>query len=120
MQGIVHTEFAAKDPAALAEFYKQVFKLDIHPWGDDYVVWSVGEGDTKQGGGFRKLKDGEPDGPSSRVLCYFAVDDIPAALEKIKQLGGQETMAKMSIGEHGWIGMFTDPGGNSVGLWSKE
>jgi predicted enzyme related to lactoylglutathione lyase len=120
MQGIVHTEFAAKDPQALAEFYQQVFKLDIQPMEEGYISWAIGDGPNKQGGGFRQLKDGEPDGPSSRVLVYFAVDDIPAVLEQIKQLGGEETMAKMSIGGHGWIAMFVDPAGNSVGLWSQS
>jgi predicted enzyme related to lactoylglutathione lyase len=119
MQGIVHTEFAAADPAALAEFYKSVFSLDLQPM-DDYIVWSLGEGDKKQGGGFRKFKDGEPQGPSARVVVYFAVPDITAALEQIKGLGGQEMLPKMSIGEHGFIAWFTDPAGNTVGLWSQS
>jgi predicted enzyme related to lactoylglutathione lyase len=120
MQGIVHTEFAAPDPRALAEFYQAVFKCDIQPFDDNYVVWSFGDGDNKVGGGFRRFKDGESDAPSTRVLCYFAVDDIAAALTQIGQLGGQEHVAKTSIGEHGWIGIFVDPAGNTVGLWSKD
>jgi predicted enzyme related to lactoylglutathione lyase len=119
MQGIVHTEFAAADPPALAEFYKAVFKMETHPMDDSYIVWSLGEGDKKQGGGFRKFREGETQGPSARVLVYFAVEDITATLEQIKSLGGQEFEAKMSIGEHGFIGIFADPAGNTVGLWSK-
>ena len=119
MQGIVHTEFAAADPAALAEFYTTVFGLTTHPMDDNYIVWSIGEGDKKQGGGFRRLHAGEPDGPSSRVLVYFAVPDITAALEQIVSLGGTQREAKMGIGEHGFIGIFVDPAGNTVGLWSQ-
>lgn len=120
MQGIVHTEFAAADPAALAEFYKTVFGLTLAPMDDNYIVWSIGEGDQKQGGGFRRLHADEPSGPSMRVLVYFAVPDITAALEQIVALGGKQHAAKMSIGEHGFIGIAVDPAGNSIGLWSRE
>ena len=119
MQGIVHTEFAATDLAALASFYTAVFGVETHPMDENYIVWSIGEGDKKQGGGFRKLRPGEPDGPSMRVLVYFAVPDITASLAQIVSLGGTEQQAKMAIGEHGFIGVCTDPAGNSIGLWSQ-
>jgi predicted enzyme related to lactoylglutathione lyase len=119
MPGIVHTEFAAQDPAALAEFYKAVFQFELKPM-DNYIVWSIGEGDKCQGGGFRPFQAGEPQGPSSRVLVYLEVPDIPAALAQITSLGGQEQMAKTGIGEHGFIAVFVDPAGNTVGLWSKN
>ena len=86
---------------------------------DNYIVWSLGEGDKKQGGGFRPFQEGESQSGSARVVVYFEVADIPAALAQITSLGGEEKMAKMGIGEHGFIGIFTDPAGNTVGLWSK-
>jgi predicted enzyme related to lactoylglutathione lyase len=36
-----------------------------------------------------------------------------------KQQGGGIKLGKTQIGPHGYIACFSDPAGNSVGLWSK-
>ena len=45
---------------------------------------------------------------------------MSAQLEKIAAAGGTILMEKMSIGEHGFIGMFLDAAGNKLGLHSMS
>jgi predicted enzyme related to lactoylglutathione lyase len=121
MHGIVHTEFVAPDPAALAEFYKAVFGWQVFPSdvGGDYIVWSTGEGDRRQGGGFRGFQPGENREPSGRTIVYIEVADIDAALAEIERRGGTRMIDKTQIGGgHGFSACFGDPAGNTVGLWS--
>jgi predicted enzyme related to lactoylglutathione lyase len=121
MHRVVHIEFAAEDPKALSEFYRELFGWRTMPsdLDDTYVVWSHGEGDQEQAGGFRKFQPDESRTPSERVMLYIEVADIPAALARIEGLGGATKLGKTPIGGHGFIACFTDPAGNSAGLWSR-
>lgn len=121
MHGIVHTEFTAEDPKALSEFYAAIFGWQTYPsdLDDTYVSWATGEGDKQQGGGFRLFQEGESRAQSERVVVYIEVEDIPAALGRIETAGGAMKLGKTAIGQHGFIACFSDPAGNSVGLWSK-
>lgn len=121
MHSLVHFEFAAEDIQALADFYTKVFGWTQQPMGDAYILWSTGEGDSRQGGGFRKFEATEPTGPSARVVNYIEVEDINAALELINANGGSTFIPRTEIGGgHGFFAWFVDPAGNSVGVWSKS
>jgi predicted enzyme related to lactoylglutathione lyase len=121
MHEVCHTEFAADDPAALAEFYRQVFGWKLMPMGSDYILWSASEDPQAAGGGFRRFYPDENRGPSGRTVVYLHVADIPATLEQIDAHGGSRMIDKTAIeGDHGYYACFGDPAGNTVGLWSKE
>jgi predicted enzyme related to lactoylglutathione lyase len=120
MHGLVHFDFAAADVQALADFYTKVFGWNQTPMFEGYILWSVGEGDARQGGGFRKFEADEPQGPSSRIVCYIEVEDIEATLATIGANGGSTMIPKTEIGGgHGFFAWFTDPAGNTAALWSK-
>lgn len=120
MHGLVHFEFSSNDIQALADFYTKVFGWVQIPMGEGYILWSVGEGDKRQGGGFRKFEEGEPQGPSARVVCYIEVEDIDAKLAEIGANGGSTMIPRTEIGgDHGFFAWFLDPAGNNVALWSK-
>lgn len=120
MHGIVHVEFSATDIQALANFYTAVFGWTQQPMGEGYILWSVGEGDKRTGGGFRKFEADEPTGPSARTVCYIEVEDIDATLATIGSNGGSTMIPKTEIGGgHGFFAWFIDPAGNNVAVWSK-
>lgn len=52
-------------------------------------------------------------------LVYLSVDDVAAALDRVRSAGGKVITEKMSIGEYGFVGHFEDSEGNRVGLHSN-
>jgi predicted enzyme related to lactoylglutathione lyase len=52
------------------------------------------------------------------ITVYFGCDEVSAQLARIEAAGGVVLMPKTSIGEHGFIGMFSDKAGNKLGLHS--
>jgi len=54
------------------------------------------------------------------TLVYFACDALPGGLdgclERAAKAGGQVTLPRMAIGEHGFIGHVRDSEGNLIGL----
>ncbi len=111
MHKIVHTEFNTKNPKKTAEFLTKLFGWETADMsadsegGMEYITWKSGE---NEGGGICTYP-GESAGIST--LVYVSVDNITEALAKAKELGAKVTQEEMAIGPHGFIGMFTDPGG---------
>jgi predicted enzyme related to lactoylglutathione lyase len=54
------------------------------------------------------------------VVIYFSVEDIEGVLGKAAKNGGKILLPKMDIGEYGFIGHFSDPEGNRLGLHSMK
>ena len=48
---------------------------------------------------------------------YISVDDIDAAIEKVKELGGTITTPKSEIPGMGWYAAGTDSEGNTLALY---
>ena len=62
--------------------------------------------------------DGISPGPGG-ALVYLNVDgDLDGVLKRIPSAGGAVIKPRTSIGEHGFIAIFKDTEGNSVGLHS--
>ena len=78
----------------------------------DYAMFDTGEG---LGGGLNPVKD---DYPAGTVMVYVGSDDIDATLAKVEQLGGKTLVPKSEIPGQGWFGMFSDPTGNTIGLFT--
>ncbi|GGD52808.1 VOC family protein [Lacimicrobium alkaliphilum] len=54
------------------------------------------------------------------LMIYFMCDEVTACLNNIQTAGGKLLQEKMSIGEHGFIGLFSDSEGNKLGLHSRQ
>ena len=63
--------------------------------------------------------EGVPSGGNS-TLVYFHCDDCAVEAGRVADAGGQVRVAKMSIGEHGFIAIASDPDGNMIGLHSMQ
>ncbi|WP_242393058.1 VOC family protein [Anaeromyxobacter oryzisoli] len=114
----VHVELNTTDVAKAKAFYGKLFdwKLEEVPMGPGatYTMIQVGEG---TGGGL--LKQPVPGAPSS-WLAYVLVDDIRAATEKARVLGGTVVKDVTEVPGAGWFSVIVDPTGAALGLWKSR
>ena len=113
-RNVVHIEIPAASVPSAAKFYETLFgwKMETVP-EFDYTMWEDGSG---YGGGFNKA---DADNPVGQVLVYIDSDDIEADLKKIVQLGGSVVREKTEIPGTGWFGLFKDPTGNTLALYTS-
>ena len=76
-----------------------------------YPIYTAGPGGL--GGGMGKR--GEMAGQTTRN--YIAVDDVDAAIAKVRELGGTITEGKTEIPGMGWYAVGTDSEGNTLALY---
>jgi predicted enzyme related to lactoylglutathione lyase len=113
---IVHVEIPANDPQAAGQFYNAIFGWQAqHDANLNYTMFGVESG---PGGGFPQI-DGQQT-RSGQVTLYVATDDIEGTLNKATGLGAQVALPKMEIPGVGWMGVFSDPSGTLVGLYSEK
>ena len=112
---ICHFEIAVKDAKKAAASYEKLFGWKMNfDMGDDYVLFQPADG---VGGALSKTKD---HAPASGITIYVDVDDIEGYLKKAVSLGGKEIRPKSDIPGVGWFGLFADPDGNVIGLFTGK
>lgn len=113
-RNIVHVEIPAVNVEAAGRFYQELFGWKLqHVPEMNYTMW---EDETGSGGGFPQVSE---DNPAGRVLVYIDSDDIEADLKKVEKLGGKILHPKMEIPQMGWFGIFQDPTGNVLALYTS-
>ncbi len=113
-RNVVHIEIPAAHVPDAAKFYETLFGWKMEQAAEfDYTMWSDGGG---YGGGFNKLSDENPVG---QVLVYIHSDDIDADLKNVEKLGGSIVQPKTEIPGTGWFGLFKDPTGNTLALYTS-
>lgn len=111
---IVHVEISANDREAAGKFYMELFGWNIQQIPEmNYATFDYGVGGV--GGGLNPVRE---DNPAGTVVVYVDTDDINADLAKIEKLGGKIVTPKTEIPGMGWFGIFTDPTGNLIGLYT--
>ena len=111
---IVHFELPAADADRASGFWAELFGYEIGDStmeGMDYRMFQAGDG---QGGA---IYPGENAG--SGPIVYFDVDDIDAAIAKVRELGGTAG-DKQPVPTHGWFAAAKDTEGNSFSLWQSD
>ncbi len=111
---VVHIEFPAANRDKLARFYSEVFGWNFKHETDPVPYTTFESGNVP--GGYPDLGDNRKPG---EVVVYASSDDIDADLKKIEKLGGKTLMPKSPVGTMGWIALFADPTGNTVGLFTE-
>ncbi len=108
---VLHWEIQSTQPEALHEFYREVFgwTIDANNPMKYGMVSSQGAAGGINGG------IGGTEHGTGRVLVYAAVQDIPAILERVEELGGSTLMPRTDIGPV-VMAIYTDPEGNAMGL----
>jgi predicted enzyme related to lactoylglutathione lyase len=113
-RNVVHIEIPAANAQSAAQFYETLFGWKMqHVPEFDYTMWEDGSG---YGGGFNKVTEHTPVG---QVLVYIDSDDIDADLKTIEALGGSVVTPKTEIPGTGWFGLFKDPTGNTLALYTS-
>jgi hypothetical protein len=114
-RNVVHIEIPAANIQAAGKFYQDLFgwKMEHIP-EFDYTMWEDGSG---YGGGFNKV---DAENPVGQVLVYIDSDDIEADLKKAVKLGGSIVREKTEIPGTGWFGLFKDPIGNTLALYTSK
>jgi predicted enzyme related to lactoylglutathione lyase len=108
---VVHFEVVGKDADVLQRFYQDAFDWQMQPAVPGYAMALPG-GQSGINGGIGCA----PDEEAGHVTVYIEVDDLEAALSKIKSLGGSTVAKPMDIPNGPSIAMFADPEGHVVGL----
>jgi hypothetical protein len=111
---IVHIEIPSGDYEQSGRFYGELFGWKITPQPNfDYMLW---EPDSGPSGGFTPLSDAKV----GEVLIHVASDDIEADLRRAVALGGRVIREKTEIPGTGWWGVFADPTGNRIALYTSK
>ena len=114
MHGFCHIEIPTIDANKSKDFYQKVFGWKMTEDMPDYVMFSTPD---DEGGGFTTSSKPVPGG----VVLYIEVEDIEKKLVEIESRDGKKVKGKTGISaEFGFFGIFTDPCGNTLGLWSKK
>lgn len=113
-RNVVHIEIPVSPGQESGQFFQDLFgwKMESYP-EMNYTTWEAPEG---PGGGFSPLSDDVKPGD---VLIYIDSDDIEADLQKVETLGGQIVSHKTEIPGIGWFGLFKDPTGNMLALYTS-
>lgn len=109
-----HIELNTDNLKGAQKFYAKLFKWKLAEMPGPYVMIDTG---SKQTGGGMQTKP-MPDAPTA-WLPYVEVDDVKKTLAQAKKLGATIVLEHQAIGEMGSIGIFIDPTGATLGVWTK-
>ena len=113
-RNVVHVEIPAANIEAAGKFYQELFGWKLqHVPEMNYTLWEAADG---SGGGFPQVSN---DNPVGQVLVYVDSDDIDGDLRKVESLGGSVVTPKTEIPGTGWYGVFKDPTGNVLALYTS-
>ena len=124
MDPVVHFEMPYKDAQRLSKFYQTAFGWQMQTTGADmgnYVLANT----TSTGANGRPSTPGainggffqhNPDRPAQVPSVVIAVQDISAAMKKVRDAGGDVLGEPMDIPGVGKYVSFTDTEGNRVSL----
>ena len=109
---ITHIDIPVSDTGRAQEFYSNLFGWHIAepPGFEGYPMWQAPN--KISGGGFAPRSDG-----FTQPRSYVEVDSIEETLAKVTESGGAVVMDKQPISDTSWWAIFTDPDGNTIGLY---
>lgn len=121
---VVHFEIPFDDGDRARGFYREALGWNVAQMPEmDYTMAVCGP-TTDQGmpsepgfinGGMFRREEGPLRGP----VIVVDVESIDPALKRIEELGGATVIARMPVGEMGFVAYFRDPEGNVLGLWEN-
>jgi predicted enzyme related to lactoylglutathione lyase len=114
----VHVELNASNVDKAKAFYGKLFdwKLEDTPMQEGFTYTMIGVGEGTAGGMMKQMMPGSP----SAWLPYVGVQDIKASTKKAKDLGATIIKDVTEVMGMGWLSIFTDPTGATIGLWQPK
>ena len=112
---ITHVDIPVSDSAKATTFYGDLFGWNIaeYPGFEGYPMWQA---PNKVSGGGLAPRDEN----FTQPRLYVEVDSIDETLEKAEASGATVTLPKSAIDATSWYAAFTDPDGNSIGLFEGQ
>ncbi|HTI69912.1 MAG TPA: VOC family protein [Candidatus Limnocylindria bacterium] len=114
-------ELYCNDFDRATRFYNQILKasLQLNTMGE--CKMAIFPYDNQNGvGGSITLMEGISPGPGGTMVYLNVEGDLDGVLSRVAAAGGAVIRSRMSIGEHGFIGIIKDSEGNVVGLHSMD
>ena len=108
---LVHLEVTGQDGAKLQSFFSDLFGWQLD--ADNQMNYGVGMLNDAVGVGVGP----SPEGPGASTF-YIKVDSVEDSLAKAASLGGSRVMGPMDVPEGPTIGLFADPEGHMVGVFT--
>jgi len=118
MPTIVHFDVPAEDIERAKKFYSALlgWKFESFPEMQYNLITTTNlDGTPGVGGGMGKRME-----PSQRMMNYFGVSSIDAAIKQVKSLGGSIVSKKMAVPQMGYLVNCIDTEGNMFGLWEED
>lgn len=103
------------------KFYETVFNVNLTDlpieWGKQSLFPFNHESPNISGALVEKA-DFVPS--SNNTVIYFETEDCVAEEQRIEKAGGKVVQPKLHIGEFGYVSIFIDTEGNTIGLHSRK
>jgi len=112
-QPVVHFEIGCRDSANTSTFFSDLFGWNMQAAGPATMI------DTGAGSGIQGHITTLGHEPDHYTIFYVQVDDVQAYLDKVGALGGKTLVPPVNI-PTGTFAWFTDPDGNTIGLWKPK
>jgi predicted enzyme related to lactoylglutathione lyase len=123
MDAVVHFEVPYDDADRARAFYRDAFGWEIQSMPEfdyDFVqTGPQGEDGMPTGPGYIGGGMCRREGAVTQPVITLAVDDVGAALERVRSSGGSPFGEPVQVGDMGWSAYFTDSEGNLMGLWQS-
>lgn len=109
---ITHIDIPVSDMGRAQAFFSALFGWQIAEVEgfEGYPMWQAPN--KVSGGGLAPRSEG-----FTQPRSYVEVDSIDDTLAKVTELGGTVQMEKSPITGTSWWAIFTDPDGNTIGLY---
>ena len=117
---ICYLELPAKDIAASARFYTEVFGWKVRTRNDGTTGFDDGVGQVSGSWLTGRQPATAADPLSSGIMVHIMVDDARATVARIKEHGGD---ILLDIGEYApeeIVAIFRDPAGNTLGIYQHR
>ena len=108
---VIHFEIGCKDLSSTSRFFSQVFGWKTEPYGSAEMIQTGAEE------GIQGHINALGHEPHQYVLFYIQVDDLEACLATIEAAGGKTVVPPSEVPGAGHFAWFSDPGGNTLGIW---
>jgi predicted enzyme related to lactoylglutathione lyase len=107
-------ELASPDPETSSTFYSRLFGWTSERFDEGGMEYlTVKNSDGRANGGIRRAASTEP----CYWLVYFGTDDIEAALDRLRELGGRQLMDEPMALPMGTLCAVQDPQGAVFALY---
>ena len=117
-----HFALNADDVPAARAFYEKVFGWTFTPWGPPgfFDIRTGTEENPGIQGALQKRRELVPGQPMTGAECTFAVEDVDAIAQAVRQAGGSILLERFTISGVGHLIFFADPSGNTIGAMQYD